>query len=79
MNSPVEIVAKALSVEKQEVEKSRFKPAYLENPSVWKIDFHYLCVSPERPLHKGFIWREWHDQYEAERFSTKLWCADAKD
>jgi hypothetical protein len=79
MNSPVEIVAKTLGVEKQEIENSRFKRLNLENPSVWKIDFHYLCISTEKPLHKGFIWREWHDQYEAERFNTKIWCADAKD
>lgn len=77
--NPLSIISKTLGVEEKELEQNRFKPVQISNPSVYKVDFHYVCVTPTKPVHKGFNWREWHDQYEAEQYSTRIWCADAKD
>lgn len=79
MNNPISILAKTLGMEEGEVQESRFNPAKLENPSVYAIDYDYFCVSPDKPIHKGFSWRLWHDQYQAEQNSTKLWASPMKD
>lgn len=75
----VQIIAKTLGMEEGEVQDNRFNPEKLENPSVFSIDYDYFCVSPDKPIHKGFTWRLWHDQYEAEKASTKLWASPLYD
>ena len=71
----ISVIAATLGMEEGEVQENRHKPITLENPSVYAIDYDYFCVSPDKPIHKGFSWREWHDQYHAEQVSTKLWAS----